>query len=603
MSTLIVPDLIGSREMANPPVLSDNGFHAWNPGLSSNLPKRLLPMITLFRPENSHIVYEQAKEAADFSGLAVEKLCALKVNRLVTHEVLIRVTADLSVPDGPSYEYLGLQLRGMADCIYRNYMLPEMTKIESGFEVVRRRAEDNISLLVDKILASRVPSQKFKKRLFWFLKAKEKLVQTPNAPPELLALNQMQERLSDADAFSAACLGALITVVSSILGEQGRLVTDRILIVQLALRVFCNEHGSHEIGRLIDPIFKEAAKAEGYRFLPAQPKPIVMNTKGASAAGKSTIRPQQRLLAERMGIPWKDFALISPDYWRKYLLDYGSLGDDYKYAAMLTGRELELIDKKLDQYMAQKAINREVPHLLIDRFRFDSFKTDAEGDYKSTLLSRFGSTVFLFFAITPPPATVERAWQRGLTTQRYKAVDDLLYHNIEAFTGIPELFFSWMSITDKDIYFEFLDNDVPLGTLPKTIAFGRNRSMTVLDPIALSNIDRFKEVNIAATRPEDVLRSDWTPTYQFLQQCIEKLQRLEFADQCYGQIYGEITNAQWKYKSTADMPKDKNIANCLSALGWDRLPDDPHAASRQIDINEVKRVTLGDWGTFAQCKK
>ena len=39
--------------------------------------------------------------------------------------------------------------------------------------------------------------------------------------------------------------------------------------------------------------------------------------------------------------------------------------------------------------------------------------------------------------------TEERAWQRGLTTQRYKAVDDLLYHNVEAFTGIPELFFSW----------------------------------------------------------------------------------------------------------------------------------------------------------------
>ena len=140
-----------------------------------------------------------------------------------------------------------------------------------------------------------------------------------------------------------------------------------------------------------------------------------------------------------MGVPWEDFALISPDYWRKYLLDYDSLGADYKYAAMLTGRELEFVDKKLDRYMAQKAKKKTVPHLLIDRFRFDSFKIDSEGDYKSTLLSRFGSTVFLFFAITPPPATVERAWQRGLTTARYKAVDDLLYHNIEAFTGIPEL--------------------------------------------------------------------------------------------------------------------------------------------------------------------
>jgi hypothetical protein len=78
------------------------------------------------------------------------------------------------------------------------------------------------------------------------------------------------------------------------------------------------------------------------------------------------------------------------------------------------------------------------------------------------------------------------------------------------FTGIPELFFSWMSITDKNIYFEFLDNDVPLGELPKTIAFGRNGSMTVLDPVALSNIDRFKEVNVTATRPEDVLNPEWS---------------------------------------------------------------------------------------------
>ena len=127
--------------------------------------------------------------------------------------------------------------------------------------------------------------------------------------------------------------------------------------------------------------------------------------------------------------------------------------------------------------------------------------------------------------------------------------------------------------------------------------------MTVLDPVALSNIDRFKEVNLAATRPEEVLRSDWTPTYQFLQQCIEELPRLEFADQRDGQIYGKITKAQWEYKSTLGMPKDKSVADCLSALGWDGLPDDPHAASNQIDINEVKRVTLGEWGTLAPSDK
>ena len=158
---------------------------------------------------------------------------------------------------------------------------------------------------------------------------------------------------------------------------------------------------------------------------------------------------------------------------------------DYKYAAMMTGHELEIIDRKLDSYVAAKARRHNLPHLLLDRFRFDSFKVGDDGDYQSKLLSRFGATVFLFFIITPPAQTVERAWQRGLTTARYKAVNDLLYHNIEAFNGIPELFFSWMGIGDKTVYFEFLDNDVPLGERARTIAYGQHGHMTILDPSAL----------------------------------------------------------------------------------------------------------------------
>lgn len=582
--------------MAQKPSLPDSEYHAWNPGLSSNLPTRLLPLITLFRLENSDVGYQQAKEAADFSGLPVEQLCALKVERLVAHEVLIRVTADLSVPDGPSYEYLGLQLRGMVDSIYRGYMVPEMQDIAVGFDLVRQRAKHELTLLVDEICSFDAPQKKPKSGFFGFLKRQPEPIDRTTKPPELQALDQLRQRVGNEDDFPAACMTALISVVSGILGKQGRIVTDRQLIVELALRVFCNDQGSAEIGHLIAPIFENAAKAEGYQFLPAQSEPIVMNTKGASAAGKSTIRPQQRLLAERMGVPWEDFALISPDYWRKYLLDYDSLGVDYKYAAMLTGRELEFVDKKLDRYMAQKAKEKTVPHLLIDRFRFDSFKIDSEGDYKSTLLSRFGSTVFLFFAITPPPATVERAWQRGLTTARYKAVDDLLYHNIEAFTGIPELFFSWMSITDKNIYFEFLDNDVPLGELPKTIAFGRNGSMTVLDPVALSNIDRFKEVNVAATRPEDVLNPEWIPSYQFLRQCIEALPKLEFADQDSAKIYGRIEKGEWAYKNAAAKPDSANADECLAAIGWDAPPAPNPLPIELIYSDVVKTVTLGAWG-------
>ena len=76
-----------------------------------------------------------------------------------------------------------------------------------------------------------------------------------------------------------------------------------------------------------------------------------MNTKGPSASGKSTLRPLQRKLAGRIGVDWAEFALISPDIWRKQLLDYASLGDAYKYAGAFTGDELHLIDCKLDLYM------------------------------------------------------------------------------------------------------------------------------------------------------------------------------------------------------------------------------------------------------------
>ena len=55
--------------------------------------------------------------------------------------------------------------------------------------------------------------------------------------------------------------------------------------------------------------------------------------------------------------------------------------------------------------------------------------------------------------------------------------------------------------------------------------------------------------------------------------------------------------------SKASSPKDKSIATCLSALGWDGLPDDQHPANNLIDIDEAKRVTLGEWGRMARADK
>ena len=48
-----------------------------------------------------------------------------------------------------------------------------------------------------------------------------------------------------------------------------------------------------------------------------------------------------------------------------------------------------IVDQKLDRYMSEKADRGDV-HLLIDRFRFDSFLIDSDGGLQSTLLTRFG---------------------------------------------------------------------------------------------------------------------------------------------------------------------------------------------------------------------
>lgn len=522
-------------------------FGPWNPGLSSMIPQRLLPLSTMFRPENVETDFRQAHELADFSGLAPKDTIAFRAERLIVHELLIRVTADLSVPDGPEYEELGINMRGMTARIYEEHVRPRLGSLKSGHEGLVRRAREFITAELQRLDArdaSRKPASTAKRGLLERWLGREKKPTQPNPSSNRnAALEAAIARWAElGDPFEAACANALSTVASAVVRTHGRLPFDKTMIVELATNLFVNEYGSAQLGSALEPIIAIAADTEGYRFLPAQTKPFVMNVKGASAAGKSTIRPYQRELAKKLGVPWEDFALVSPDYWRKHLLDYGSLGADYKYGAMLTGHELEIIDRKLDRYMAEKADRGTMPHLLIDRFRFDSFRTGDNQDRGSNLLTRFGHTVFMFFMVTPPPLTVERAWKRGLTTGRYKAVDDLLHHNIEAYTGMPALFLSW-ALSDKKVHYEFLDNDVPKGERPRTIASGWNRRMNVYDVEGLLNIERFKKVDVRASGPGEVYQEgadDPTGNLGFLRQCVERLDQVRFVDPKTGDGYGLI---------------------------------------------------------------
>ena len=313
----------------------------------------------------------------------------------------------------------------------------------------------------------------------------------------------------------------------------------------------CNDYGSAVIGDAIAPYVREAIAREGYRSLPRQQQPVVMNVKGASASGKSSMRPLQRSLARKLSLPWEDFALISPDIWRKFLLDYGSLGPAYKYAGTLTGHEVEIIDKKLDRRMAARAAREEMPHLLIDRFRFDSFAPGPEGKGSNRLLTRFGDLVYMFFMITPPEMTVERAWLRGLRLGRYKALEDTLAHNVEAYTGMPELFFTWALSAGKRVHYEFLDNSVPEGQPPRTVAFGWNTEMTILDIKRMIDIDRFRKIDIHAHKPEEVyIDENVAPerNVDFLKRCARWIAIINFADYRTGQVYARLEHGKWAWR-------------------------------------------------------
>ena len=374
---------------------SSDKHSAWNPGLDSQLPREYLPLATIFRDENVTTSAAKAYELSDFCGLPAEELVAFRVERLVIHELLVHVTTGIAVPDGRDDEDLGKNFRGIAATILNRFISPHREHLARVFEGLKNKSSAIVERELSQALARTKTAAKLPVDQRWpFSSAK---LRKPSQPPESaaerdlrLASEWLKKAQTSDDRLEAACFAALHKVATAVIGRHGRLLGDEALLEGLAVTLVCNDFGSEVIGEAILPFVQEAVVSEGFRFLPRQDKPVVMNVKGASASGKSSMRPLQKHLAGKLNLPWQEFALISPDIWRKFLLDYATLGAAYKYAGTLTGHEIEIIDKKLDHRMAARAARGEMPHLLIDRFRFDSFSSDPGQEDGSRLLTRFG---------------------------------------------------------------------------------------------------------------------------------------------------------------------------------------------------------------------
>ncbi|AWN37587.1 hypothetical protein [Methylobacterium radiodurans] len=587
----------------------------WNPGIESTLPRAFLPLATVFRPENVATPLAEAQEVAAFSGLAATEVVEFRPERLVVHELLIRVMADLSVPMGETYGDLGVNFRAIVAAIHADVAAPRMAEIRACHAAAREELSARIATELDAMLAppapaesAAAPSRGWRALLGLGPRPAPAPARPAPAPPEVRAEAHLAEweRRAGEDPAEGAAQAGLARVVRSLIRHRGGLVGDRPLIVRLASTLALNREGSRRIGRLIEPWFAESVARAGHTVVRAQAQPIVMNVKGASASGKSTMRPFQRALAARLDIPWSDFAVITPDIWRKFLLDYDSIGPAHGYAGTLTGHEVEIVDAKLDRYMARKAREGRMSHLLIDRFRFDSFNAVSGTQDGSQLLTRFGHRVFMLFMITPPEATVERAWLRGLQFGRFKAVDDLLAHNIEAFSGMPELFFTWALSADKEVHYEFLDNSVRLGERPRTIAFGTNGAMTVLDLSGMLAVERYRRIDVEARAPDSVYPDAdmLAPVHNtgFLRACARRMGTIRFAERSSGRVYsvhraGRLTCLDRAALDRALADPDSRAA--LAAIGGgqpERIQDG--AAAETLD--RARTLTLGAWAEEAR---
>ena len=570
-------------------------------------------LATVFRAENVFTDLATAQELRDLTGLELTELVAFRPERMALHELLIRVSADFAVADGTKVEDLGLEFGRVVRVVFARYIEPEMAALAGAYATVRANVATAIAAEIDSLFSASAatPSQRAERpraRLFGRL-ARSRPQPAPPEPgfarEERLIADWRARSGPSRDPVQQAACAALARVVSALMLRHGRLWASGELIASVATDLACNRLGSDEIGRLLEPGIAKAVAEVPCRLLPRQAQPMVINVKGPSASGKSTLRPLLRRFAADHGVSWGDVAIVNPDVWRKLLLDYGTLGAHAQYAGAFTGEEVEIIDAKLDRYLARKAWRGDLPHVLLDRFRFDR---DIDADASRAVMEA-GHAVFLFFTLAPPDVLVERAWRRGVEFGRFKAADDTLAHCVEACTRLPALLFPWVERPDKGMRFEFLDTSVALSQRPRTIAFGAGDTLNVLDIKGMLDIERFRRVNVDATTP-DALYPDTAALAPerntgFLVECARRFRTVQFADRTTGRIYLRLASgvvAGVDPDALRRAAADPEVRAGVAALAPDALDHGmarPQQPCSPDVLAPVERAhTVGAWGPW-----
>ena len=157
-----------------------------------------MPRATLFDPANALVTWEEARDLSEITGLRTKALATFRPARHALHHVLIRVTAETHVPDGPAYADLGINLRSMAADIYESCVVPEMGAIEAEFNDLRARAQEFLrEEFAERVLKKPEPPKPKSGLSRWF--AKEEAPPPPSKDDRAMAeVKAWSEQAEDA---------------------------------------------------------------------------------------------------------------------------------------------------------------------------------------------------------------------------------------------------------------------------------------------------------------------------------------------------------------------------------------------------------------------
>ena len=216
----------------------------WNPGIRSQVPRDLLHLSTIFRAENVYTRVSDAEELRDLTGFELADLVAFRPRRLALHELLIRVTADFSVPDGARIEDLGINFRQIIATLLERCVAPNMEAIEAEYAARGRASRAMVDRELARLLRPAPAPPPSRRRTAapaaqWQRAdaAEEPTPTASSASSPNGSAGPSRTRIASTRPFTAR----LLRVVSALLVRHGRAWGSRELVASLATDIACND--------------------------------------------------------------------------------------------------------------------------------------------------------------------------------------------------------------------------------------------------------------------------------------------------------------------------------------------------------------------------